>query len=311
MTRRTLLPLALIAALAALVFISLPLGNDLKGEQAAEYEESANGIDLNNVDPAVYLELAISNDVEFSVWVEQWRKPHSSSVRAELLKNGTLIAIQRASTMKSLVRENPDAALDLALSYSEYDALPAALKAIVEEPFSDRGSVDVVSICSENLTHYRLEYLDGSSYAIFMPNRHRIESSKKCLPIQGVRIDGLAVLRPSVFHALVGADVDFVKEKWPSGQESPENDYATGKLIKGEGVTAVAGGHVFHFQNEETLHLVETALAKADAIFMHCLPASRGEEVTNEIMDGKQSVVWLEALNRIHVQKSIIQWCLE
>ena len=52
-------------------------------------------------------------------------------------------------------------------------------------------------------------------------------------------------------------------------------------------------------------------LAKADAIFMHCLPASRTEEVTNEVMDGKQSAVWLEALNRIHVQKSIIQWCLE
>jgi len=52
-------------------------------------------------------------------------------------------------------------------------------------------------------------------------------------------------------------------------------------------------------------------LAKKDAIFMHCLPASRGEEVTNDIIDGKQSVVWLEALNRIHVQKSIIQWCLK
>jgi len=52
-------------------------------------------------------------------------------------------------------------------------------------------------------------------------------------------------------------------------------------------------------------------LAKKDAIFMHCLPANRGEEVTNEVMDGKQSVVWLEALNRIHVQKSIIQWCLK
>tara|TARA_B100001123_G_C15256239_1_gene1004751 strand:+ start:144 stop:1070 length:927 start_codon:yes stop_codon:yes gene_type:complete len=51
-------------------------------------------------------------------------------------------------------------------------------------------------------------------------------------------------------------------------------------------------------------------LAKEDAVFMHCLPASRGEEITNEVMDGKQSVVWLEALNRIHVQKSIIQWCL-
>ena len=50
--------------------------------------------------------------------------------------------------------------------------------------------------------------------------------------------------------------------------------------------------------------------AKADAIFMHCLPASRGEEVTDEVMDGKQSVVWLEALNRVHTQKSIIEWCL-
>jgi len=52
-------------------------------------------------------------------------------------------------------------------------------------------------------------------------------------------------------------------------------------------------------------------LAKSDAIFMHCLPANRGEEVTNEVIDGKQSAVWLEALNRMYVQKSIIEWCLE
>ncbi len=51
--------------------------------------------------------------------------------------------------------------------------------------------------------------------------------------------------------------------------------------------------------------------AKDESIFMHCLPASRGNEVTNEIIDGKQSAVWLEALNRVHVQKSIIEWCLE
>ena len=51
--------------------------------------------------------------------------------------------------------------------------------------------------------------------------------------------------------------------------------------------------------------------AKIDAIFMHCLQACRGEEVTDEVIDGKQSAVWLETLNRIHVQKSIIQWCLK
>ena len=52
-------------------------------------------------------------------------------------------------------------------------------------------------------------------------------------------------------------------------------------------------------------------VANKDSIFMHCLPASRGEEVTNEVMDGNQSAVWLEALNRIHAQKSIIEWCLK
>ncbi len=52
-------------------------------------------------------------------------------------------------------------------------------------------------------------------------------------------------------------------------------------------------------------------VANKDSIFMHCLPASRGEEVTSDIMDGEQSAVWLEALNRIHAQKSIIEWCLQ
>ena len=45
--------------------------------------------------------------------------------------------------------------------------------------------------------------------------------------------------------------------------------------------------------------------------FFHCLPASRQKEVTNEVLDGKQSVVWLEALNRVHVQKGILLWCLK
>ena len=51
--------------------------------------------------------------------------------------------------------------------------------------------------------------------------------------------------------------------------------------------------------------------AKDESIFMHCLPASRGDEVTDEVIDAKYSAVWLEALNRVHVQKSIIEWCLE
>ena len=52
------------------------------------------------------------------------------------------------------------------------------------------------------------------------------------------------------------------------------------------------------------------AKASPKAIFMHCLPAHRGEEVTDEVMDGPQSVVFDEAENRLHVQKGILAWCL-
>jgi ornithine carbamoyltransferase len=52
------------------------------------------------------------------------------------------------------------------------------------------------------------------------------------------------------------------------------------------------------------------AKANPDAVFMHCLPAHRGEEVTDEVMDGPQSVVFDEAENRLHAQKGILAWCL-
>ena len=51
-------------------------------------------------------------------------------------------------------------------------------------------------------------------------------------------------------------------------------------------------------------------VAKSDAIFLHCLPAHRGEEVTAEVIDGTQSRVWDEAENRLHTQKALMEYLL-
>ena len=84
-----------------------------------------------------------------------------------------------------------------------------------------------------------------------------------------------------------------ITDKWISMAEAGVNKKKKKKLLKPYQV------------NKKIMKL-----SQPDSLFMHCLPASRGEEVTTEVMDSKQSAVWLEALNRMHVQKSIIQFCL-
>ena len=91
-------------------------------------------------------------------------------------------------------------------------------------------------------------------------------------------------------EAVAGADV-VVTDTWVSmGQEHAHNKMAA----------------MMPYQVNERL----MAMAKSDAVFLHCLPAHRGEEVTDVVIDGPQSLIWDEAENRLHAQKSILLWCL-
>jgi len=105
---------------------------------------------------------------------------------------------------------------------------------------------------------------------------------------QGVRV----TLEPDAAIAVDGADL-VVADTWISMHDSQTKRERRHNQLRPYQV------------NAELM-----AQANKNALFMHCLPAHRGEEATNEVMDSSQSVVFDEAENRLHAQKAIMRWCL-
>lgn len=103
---------------------------------------------------------------------------------------------------------------------------------------------------------------------------------------------GSATVVASAAEAVAGVDV-VVTDTWVSMGKEDE---------KAERVSTFGG-----FRVDEAM----MALAKPDAVFMHCLPADRGFEVTADVIDGPQSIIWDEAENRLHAQKALLAWLLE
>jgi ornithine carbamoyltransferase len=102
---------------------------------------------------------------------------------------------------------------------------------------------------------------------------------------------GSVTIYTDPLEAVAGADV-VVTDTWVSmGREEEKAHRLT-----------VFGGY------KVTAELM--ALAKPDALFMHCLPADRGYEVDAEVIDGEQSIIWDEAENRLHAQKALLVWLL-
>ena len=93
-------------------------------------------------------------------------------------------------------------------------------------------------------------------------------------------------------EAVEGADL-VVADTWVSMHDSQSTKERRHNQLRG-------------YQVNERL----MAAAKPDALFMHCLPAHREDEVTSAVMDGPQSVIWDEAENRLHAQKAVLRWCL-
>jgi ornithine carbamoyltransferase len=170
---------------------------------------------------------------------------------------------------------------------------------------------------------------DASHPCQIMADLQTILESGKALP--GLKIawlgDGNNVLA-SIIEAAGLMHFDVVAA-CPQGYQPTEADVALGRgraRVVGTAAEAVEGADVIvtdtwismgqahadtklaammPFQVDEAL----MARAKPDATFLHCLPAHRGEEVTEAVIDGPQSLIWAEAENRLHAQKAVLRWC--
>ena len=127
-----------------------------------------------------------------------------------------------------------------------------------------------------------------ASPAEYMPNKSVVAHAETI----GDKTGGSIEVHGDPIQAIRDADV-VVTDTWISmGQEAD----------KAKRLAEFAG---FTIDNELMAH------AKSDAIFMHCLPAYRGYEVAEEVIDGPQSVIWDEAENRLHAQKALMSWLAE
>ncbi len=116
------------------------------------------------------------------------------------------------------------------------------------------------------------------------PDREFVEEARA----KGVKIE----IERDPHAAVKGADL-VVTDTWVSMHDAPSTRDRRNNLLRA-------------YQVDDRL----MAGANPDALFMHCLPAHRNEEVTDAVMDGPQSVVFDEAENRLHAQKAIMRWCL-
>lgn len=243
----------LLCLVALIIWNNYPAAEDPSAPAGSEQvSQPAESAALNQGDPIR----------AFAEWAEQSDQNNNPAT-------GVALARERAAAMRRLMREDPDAALAAALSYAEYAKLPSEVKALVEEPFSASASLDVQISCGaghDSKMHYYLESDSGDAWDVFLPEHERVGISKAGIPLQGIRLGETALVRGTVFQVLEGEEAELATSTWPSGQVDASLSYVTGAGIEGEGLTAVSGGRVFRFQNQDELDRIEAALREADQL---------------------------------------------
>jgi ornithine carbamoyltransferase len=203
-----------------------------------------------------------------------------------------------------------DAIMIRANDHEDVERLALASSVPVINGLSDRGHPCQIMADLLTLEEHRGD-LAGKTIAWIGDGNNVCASFIHAAPKLGFQ---LKIASPAIYHPDL---VDLARAAEQQGRVVTTDDPR--EAVRGADCvvtdTWVSMGDTDHDERIEALEpfQVDEALmdiAHKDAVFLHCLPAHRGEEVTDEVIDGPRSLIWDEAENRIHAQKSILAWCL-
>lgn len=198
---------------------------------------------------------------KFSEWMNSFR---NGNRQTEFILEGLKLAKTRHEAMLSLIKEDAKAALEEAIGYADYHQLPVSIQALVEEPFTMRGNIEVLAVCDDDhqTPEYQTPVYDetGSRFKVGSHEQWRTELSKLNVPLQGIKLDNWMALDPTVFDPVDGPDAEWGRQSLPSGNADPSLDFLTGEALGLKPVTALAGGYLFNFANANNLTRLEEAV---------------------------------------------------
>lgn len=200
--------------------------------------------------------------------------------RDVLLAEGLRLAGERRAVITELIQRDPREALRRAVTLEVWQGLPPEVQAQVEEPFSALAHFRVLPVCvtaspdaarvaaGEKFRDVvRLTEIAGrAELESFVFGRREASATKENSPVQGIRLGGVAALREEVFHALEPREVAVAEALYPLANPQADRDFATGRPLGAETVTALAGGKIFKFENRATFESFSAAVAALDEL---------------------------------------------
>jgi len=201
----------------------------------------------------------------FNQWLDSIR--NKENLEPNTIRQGVALAKARRPIMLSLMKEAPEEALLHAINWADYKALPDEVKHLVETPFSQRGDYLVLPNCSGHGSPPSYEVaLTESQYQFTAFGRRKNISTKENTPLQGIHLDGLAVVRSAPLQRLTPEETSAVKDDFPIANRDITRGFSSGKKITTPPIVALGGGKLFYFSSEDELNTTNKKLEKLDEL---------------------------------------------